>query len=290
MAHSTPRVAELLSADGTIFSFEFFSAQDGKRLGAAVPDNRNRAPSAGARVRQRYLRRRGFNPETNPSAGDAHSGEFGLTVVAHLTCVGSLKDEIDAILAEYDRAGVHNILALRGDPPANAEVRAAMADRLGADGEGSGDFPHATDLVAYIRKRYPHFSIGVAGFPEGHPATPNRLEELELLKTKIEAGADYIVTQLFFDNRDYFDYVARLRLAAIDVPVVPGIMPITSRHGMGRMADLAAGSRFPRAAAARGFAGARRRGGGTRRNALGHRANCRVTVRGCPWSSPVYVE
>jgi methylenetetrahydrofolate reductase (NADPH) len=120
-----------------------------------------------------------------------------------------------------------------------------MTERLGTDGEGSRDFPHAADLVAYIRKQYPHFSIGVAGFPEGHPATPNRLREIELLKAKVEAGADYIVTQLFFDNRDYFDYMARLRLAAINVPVVPGIMPITSRHGMGRMADLAAGARFP---------------------------------------------
>jgi len=99
--------------------------------------------------------------------------EFDLTVVAHLTCVGSTREEIDGILAEYDRGGVHNILALRGDPPADPAVRRALADRLGPDGQGSPDFPHAIDLVSHIRARYPHFSIGVAGFPEGHPASPN---------------------------------------------------------------------------------------------------------------------
>ena len=89
------------------------------------------------------------------------------------------------------------------------------------------------------------FGIGVAGFPEGHPCTPNRLKEMDYLKQKIDAGADYICTQLFFDNHDFFDFRERCRLAGINVPIIAGIMPITSSQGLQRMADLAGGARFP---------------------------------------------
>jgi methylenetetrahydrofolate reductase (NADPH) len=240
-----PRVAELLLTGTTTFSFEFFppKTENGwERLFRTI--GTELLPLEPAYVSVTYGAGGSTRAQTHRLVTRIQS-EFGLTVVAHLTCVGSLRDEIDSILAEYDRAGVHNILALRGDPPVNPEVREAMRDRLGPDGEGSIDFPHAGDLVEYIRRGYPHFSIGVAGFPEGHPAMPNRLREIELMKEKVDAGADYIVTQLFFDNRDYFDYVARLRLAGIEVPVVPGIMPVTTANGMNRMAELAAGARFP---------------------------------------------
>jgi methylenetetrahydrofolate reductase (NADPH) len=87
--------------------------------------------------------------------------------------------------------------------------------------------------------------VGVAGFPEGHPETPNRLREIEHLKAKVDAGADYIVTQLFFDNRDFYDFCERCTLAHIDIPIIAGIMPITTKHSMIRMAELAAGARIP---------------------------------------------
>ena len=87
----------------------------------------------------------------------------------------------------------------------------------------------------------------MAGFPEGHPETPNRLRELDLLKAKVDEGADFIITQLFFDNRDFYDFRGRCRLAGISVPIIAGIMPITSAPGMARMADLAQGARFPAA-------------------------------------------
>jgi len=245
MKKRTPRVAELLAAGPTLFSFEFFPPKTEKGWGRLFRTiGTELLPLEPAYVSVTY----GAGGSTRRQTHDLViriQEEFGLTVVAHLTCVGSDRDEIDAILGEYDRAGVRNILALRGDPPADETARAALAGRLGPDGEGSRDFPYARDLVAHIRSRYPHFSIGVAGFPEGHPATPNRTREIELLKEKVDAGADYIVTQLYFDNRDYFDYVARLQLAGITVPVVSGIMPVTSRKGMNRMAELAAGSRFP---------------------------------------------
>ena len=161
----------------------------------------------------------------------------------HLTCVGHSKPEVAAILERYAAAGVSNILALRGDAP---------RDQPNYDW-AQGDFRHAADLVAFIRQfnesgGHPDprgFGIGVAGFPEGHPDTPNRLVELDHLKRKVDAGADYICTQLFFDNHDFFDFRDRCELAGIRVPVVAGIMPVSSLQGMRRMSELAAGARFP---------------------------------------------
>ncbi|HMV36447.1 MAG TPA: methylenetetrahydrofolate reductase, partial [Turneriella sp.] len=106
-------------------------------------------------------------------------------------------------------------------------------------------FHYAAELVAFIKKHFPQMGVGVAGFPEGPPETPNRLKEIEHLKAKVDAGADYICTQLFFDNHDFYDYRERCELAGIHVPIIAGIMPITSRKGMQRMAELSLGSRFP---------------------------------------------
>ncbi|BDS05536.1 methylenetetrahydrofolate reductase [Oceaniferula spumae] len=163
--------------------------------------------------------------------------------IPHLTCVAHSADEITVTLERYAEAGIGNILALRGDPPANQ----GPYDR-------SGDaFQHAADLVAHIKEfnasgKHPDprgFGIGVAAFPEGHPDTPNRLLEMDYLKAKIDAGADYICTQLFFDNHDFLDFRDRCRLAGINVPILAGIMPITSAKGIHRMAELAGGAHFP---------------------------------------------
>ena len=166
--------------------------------------------------------------------------ETNLVAVSHLTSVCHSCDELGAILDRYAEAGVHNILALGGDPPKNL-----------ADYDRSKDaFRYACDLVRFIksRERVPDprgFGVGVAGFPEGHPTTPNRLKEMDYLKQKVDAGADYICTQLFFDNRDFYDFRERCDLAGIKVPIVAGIMPITSKGGMIRMAELALGARIP---------------------------------------------
>jgi methylenetetrahydrofolate reductase (NADPH) len=163
--------------------------------------------------------------------------ETNLTAVSHLTCVCHSDGQLQAILDRYAESGIENILALRGDPPLNKP-----------DYDRSKDaFKYACDLVKFIRKHTHGFGIGVAGFPEGHPDTPNRLKELEHLKAKVDAGADYICTQLFFDNHDFYDFRDRCELAGISVPIVAGIMPITSRAGLIRMAHLAAGSRIPAA-------------------------------------------
>jgi methylenetetrahydrofolate reductase (NADPH) len=161
--------------------------------------------------------------------------DTNVPTIPHLTCVGHTKSEISEILSQYSADQVGTILALRGDPP---------RDQPNYDREGD-DFKFAGDLVAFIKENSNEFEVGVAGFPEGHPETQNRLTEMDYFKSKIDQGADYICTQLFFDNHDFFDYRERCNLVGIDLPIVAGIMPITTISSMKRMADLAAGSRFP---------------------------------------------
>ncbi|MFW5887673.1 MAG: methylenetetrahydrofolate reductase [NAD(P)H] [Bacteriovoracia bacterium] len=161
--------------------------------------------------------------------------ETPLNVVSHLTCVADTKENIHNILTRYDQNGIDNIMALRGDPPTTDTYT----------GPPPGGFNYASELVAYIKKNFPHMGVGVAGFPEGHPGCPNRLKELEYLKTKVDAGADYICTQLFFDNRDFYDFCERCELAGIKVPIIAGLMPITSLPNLKRISELALGSRIP---------------------------------------------
>lgn len=161
--------------------------------------------------------------------------ETHLTVCSHLTCVGATREEIYSILNKYEDSGIKNIMALRGDPPRDQhEFKPYL-----------GGFAYAGELVIFIKENFPHMGIGVAGFPEGHPGTKNRLVEMDHLKAKVDAGADYICTQLFFDNRDFYDFRERCEIAGIKIPIIAGIMPVSSKKGMYRMADLAAGLRFP---------------------------------------------
>lgn len=158
-----------------------------------------------------------------------------ITVVSHLTCVGHSRDEIKSILSNYTKCGIFNILALRGDPP-------------GADPSfvpATNGFAYASELVAFVKQHFPSMGIGVAGFPEGHPSTPNRLKEIDHLKQKVDAGADYICTQLFFNNSDFYDFKERCRIAGIDVPIIAGIMPVTSVANMKRISELSLGARIP---------------------------------------------
>jgi methylenetetrahydrofolate reductase (NADPH) len=165
-----------------------------------------------------------------------------LDPIPHLTCVCHTEAEIEAILLRYAKSAIGNILALGGDRPAGI-----------AYDKSRDSFQYAIDLVKFIRRfnesgTHPErrgFGIGVAGFPEGHPATPNRLLEMDYFKAKVDAGADYIVTQLFFDNRDLLDFRERCALNDIHIPIIAGIMPITSIKGFKRMAELAGGARFP---------------------------------------------
>ncbi|MFZ6027974.1 MAG: methylenetetrahydrofolate reductase [NAD(P)H] [Chloroflexota bacterium] len=160
--------------------------------------------------------------------------ETCLNVVSHLTTVGSDRQEIHAILETYAASGIENIMALRGDPPKGTAFAA-----------NPNGFNNATELVAYIKKHFPKLGVGVAAYPEGHPATPNRLKEMDYLKAKVDAGADYICTQLFFDNYYFYDFRERCLLAGIQIPILAGIMPVTSIKSMQRMAELSGGTAFP---------------------------------------------
>lgn len=235
-------IRDLFDSQPATFSFEFFppkSAEAAEQLYQAMSELESLKPSfvsvtygAGGSTRELThdlvlrVKKRGQNDP-----------------VPHLTCVCHSEAEIHSILERYAKAGISNILALGGDVPQTL---------VGYD-RSKDAFGHASDLVAFIHKfnqRGTHadkrgFGIGVAGFPEGHPSTPNRVKEMDYLKAKVDAGADYIVTQLFFDNHDFYDFRDRCGLAGISIPIIAGIMPVTSMPGMMRMADLAAGSRFP---------------------------------------------
>lgn len=164
----------------------------------------------------------------------------GIPTVPHLTCVGHTEAELASILEGYTKAGARAILALRGDEP-----------RVRTHDKSQDAFTHASELVRFIRRweeqqNLPYrLTVGVAGFCEGHPETPNRIKEMDYLKAKVDEGADYICTQLFFDNHTFFDYRERCRFVGIDVPIIAGIMPITTISGMSRMAELSGGTNFP---------------------------------------------
>jgi methylenetetrahydrofolate reductase (NADH) len=159
--------------------------------------------------------------------------EAHLTAMAHLTCVGASQEEIAGVLDRLVDGGIENVMALRGDPPAGQQ----------AFQRAQGGFGYASDLVGFIRKRYGRkLCLGGAGSPEGHIECRDLDQDVLHLKAKVEAGLDFVVTQLFFDNRVYFDFVARARAAGIEVPIVPGLMPIRTVAGIERMTGLSGAS------------------------------------------------
>jgi methylenetetrahydrofolate reductase (NADPH) len=144
--------------------------------------------------------------------------DVGFEPLVHLTTVGASQEKINDFLASLQEAGINNVLALRGDPPRG------MTEFV-PDNE---DFQHASDLVTYINRHFPDMGVGVAAYPEAHPESPTVSHDIEMLKLKLDAGADLAMTQLFFDNRLYFDLVERLAAMGVDKPVVPGVLPIMS--------------------------------------------------------------
>ncbi len=227
-------VKDLLKSQKTTFSFEFFPPKEDAAADKLLDTIANLMPLEPSYVSVTY----GAGGTTRDRTHDLVvriKEQTNITVVSHLTCVGSSREEMHNILEKYQEAGIQNILALRGDPPKGEEAFVHPKD----------GFTYAADLVAYIKKHFPEMCVGVAGFPEGHPSTPNRLQEIDFLKEKVDAGADYIVTQLFFENRDYYDYCERCELAGIHVPNIAGIMPVSTKSGLIRTAELAGGARIP---------------------------------------------
>lgn len=159
--------------------------------------------------------------------------ELGIRSMAHLTCVGHNADEIGELLDSLWDKGIRNVLALRGDPPAG-QVQFVKPE---------GGFGYANELVEFVRLRH-DFCIGVAGYPEGHPQCLNRTRDLETLKKKVDAGASFITTQLFFDNADFYRFRDEARSVGIRVPILAGLMPITNLNQIKRFVSMC-GAKIP---------------------------------------------
>jgi methylenetetrahydrofolate reductase (NADPH) len=163
--------------------------------------------------------------------------EFGIESACHLTCVGSSQTDIDNTLSQIRDAGIHNIVALRGDPPKGSDTFIAPKD----------GFAYANELVSHIRATEPKdapFGLAVAGYPEKHIEASSLDLDIQNLKRKVDAGGDIIITQLFYNNNDYFNFVKKIREAGIQAPVVAGLMPILSANQIQRITSMC-GSAIP---------------------------------------------
>jgi len=227
------RIADLFSSPDPVISFEFFppKTEEGvetlyetvKALRPCRPSFVSVTYGAGGSTRDRTL-----------ELVARIQRDLGITTMAHLTCVGSTRDEIRDTLKRLRDSGIQNVLALRGDPPkGETEFRAT-----------DGGFRFATELVAFIQELDLGFCIGAACYPEGHVEAKDLESDLQHLVEKVDAGADFLVSQLFFDNEDYGAFVRRARTAGINIPIVPGLMPVTNAAQTERFTKMC-GARIP---------------------------------------------
>jgi methylenetetrahydrofolate reductase (NADPH) len=220
------KISALLSQRRPAFSFEFFPPRDDAGTEALLRTVEKLKPLSPAFVSVTY----GAGGSTQMRTLDVTKSikrDLGIEAMAHVTCVGASADGLRAVLDEVAQAGIENVLALRGDPPRGQTQFTAHA----------GGFSHASDLVALVRGEY-DFCVGGACYPEKHPEAPDGASDLRALAHKVEAGAAFLISQLFFDNETYFGFVGRARRAGIDVPIVPGIMPITNAEQIARFTKL----------------------------------------------------
>ncbi len=225
------RIDEIIATSSEpVFSFEFFPPKDEEgehRLQQALADLRPLDPSyvsvtygAGGSTRTRTI-----------EIVKQIKEDYGLEAMAHLSCVGTTREQLRGILDEVGEAGIDNVLALRGDPPRGETEWKPHP----------GGLLYSTELAALIRENY-DFCIGAACFPEVHPEAPDLASDLKFLKEKITAGASFLITQLFFDNRLYFDFVDEARAAGIELPIIPGIIPVTNVDQIKRFTSMCGAS------------------------------------------------
>jgi methylenetetrahydrofolate reductase (NADPH) len=227
------RIADMFGSDDPVVSFEFFppkSDEGIENLYHTVEMLRPCRPSfvsitygAGGSTRDRTL-----------ELVARIKRDLGIEAMAHLTCVGSTRDEIREILARLVDAGVENVLALRGDPPQGETDFRPVA----------GGFSHASELVRFIRDQAFELCVGAACYPEKHVESPDLEVDLVHLVQKVDAGVEFLISQLFFDNQDFFAFVRRARSAGIAVPIVPGLMPVTNVGQVRRFTGMC-GARIP---------------------------------------------
>lgn len=230
------RIADLYRrGEGPVFSLEFFTPKSEagraalfraiERLKAIEPAFVSITCGAAGTTRER----------TADLAIEVQE-RFGLTAMAHLVCTGTTQDELDETLRHMKAHGIDNVLALRGDPPKGADGWKAV----------EGGFRHANELTAFVQER---FSLGIGGacYPEKHHEAESLEADIRNLRRKVDAGAEFLITQLFFDNDVYWSFVERVRAEGIEVPIVPGIMPVMNLTNLRRIASLSPGTMIPSA-------------------------------------------
>ncbi|MBP7792472.1 MAG: methylenetetrahydrofolate reductase [NAD(P)H] [Candidatus Goldbacteria bacterium] len=217
------KISEILKNKNLIFSIEIFPPKPDtdiqviydtvEALKELHPDFISVTYGAGGSTRTRTV-----------EIADKIQNKYKITALAHLTCIDTTKDEIANILDDLKKRGIENVMALRGDIPQKGET-------------SFRDFRHASDLVRFIKKNW-DFCVGVAGYPEKHPEAESMDRDLDYLKEKVDAGADFITTQLFLENNHFYKYVELVKKNEIKVPVIPGIMTATKLANIERMANL----------------------------------------------------
>jgi methylenetetrahydrofolate reductase (NADPH) len=220
------QIADAFNPDHPVFSFEFFPPKDEAGVELLFATIAHLQPLDPTFVSVTY----GAGGSTRRKTVEITQRikrESGIEAMAHLTCVGHSKQELANLLDEYAQANIENIMALRGDPPRGDPSFVPHPE----------GFAHANELVAFIRKRA-RFCVGGAAYPEVHPEAFSAEVDLENLKKKVDAGCDFVITQLFFDENNYFRLVARARSAGITVPIVPGIMPVTNTVQIKRFTQM----------------------------------------------------
>ena len=226
------RIEQILEESQPVFSFEFFppkTPEGETNLRAALDDLKDDEPNF---VSVTY----GAGGSTRDKTVDIVKSikqEYGIEAMAHFSLVGQSVDDLRRQLDEIAEAGIDNVLALRGDPPLGETEWIAHPDGL----------HYSVELIEMIKREY-DFCVGAACFPEVHPDAASPEEDMNYLKAKVDAGASFLITQLFFDNQDYFNFVDDARAAGIDVPITPGIWPVTNYTQIKRIAELCK-SRFP---------------------------------------------
>jgi methylenetetrahydrofolate reductase (NADPH) len=216
------RISDALATLRPFFSFEFFPPKDDAGSQQLFATIEALAPLRPAFVSITYGAGGSSRDRTVALAKQIQS-DLGLTVMAHVTCVGSSRSELRSLFDDLARAGIENVLALRGDPPKGATEFVTPP----------GGFSHATDLIAMLRRNY-DFCIGAACYPETHVEAPDAQTDLAHLKEKVDAGADFLITQLFFNNDRFTAFERDARASGITVPIVPGLMPITNYQQIAR--------------------------------------------------------
>lgn len=223
------KIIDLLNEDKVTLSFEVFPPKTSSRYENVLKAAEKIASLNPNFMSVTYGAGGGTSAHTVALAKDIHE-KYGVEVMAHLTCVSSTREHVESMVEQFKENGIENIMALRGDIP--------------SDGKVGEDYQYACQLIKELKEKG-DFCIGAACYPEGHVESPSIKEDIQHLKEKVEAGADFLTTQMFFDNNVFYNFLYKIKEAGINVPVVAGIMPITNAKQVSRAVQMSGTSIIP---------------------------------------------